>query len=431
MKLNDPLILHSIQNLTLDVQLEKPHSIKKIDSNKNQMALMKACQEKNIENVQKMLDLGLSPNFLANRQGHMQSPLALCVQNDFIEGIFLLLEHGAQEDTLQAQYLATGEYSWPAQSAIGKAISKNNPDVLEILYQTHKNSTSLEFIFNSPRSYKCIDMLSELGYFKEQEEHPKFKKFVSSLFSSLSRWNSLSGIKTIKKLLQTTPATLPKYAQDLWRSCIIFDHWKLCQKMAEEGIAPSNWTFSYHAQSSYVHEHHIPVDFYDVKKTTYGQQFNLKASTNMLQLDPISFALNNNSVNCVNAFLQIPQFKDMFCRPTNQPGHQIAAYADIKCLSLLAKNGIDLSMIKDATTLDNPMHILAKQTRSYNFSKTKLQTYLLTNPQWALERSESNKTPVEYFDSKLAPQAQMIIDSFVLKKSTPVVRKKAPTARRL
>lgn len=419
--MNSDLLLEAMRELKLEPGVSSVRTVRKVDSLKNQSELLKAIRNKSYENIQKLLDLGVDPNYI--QPGIEMSPLALATSMSDLESMTMLLEAGARENLIEKKD-SNSSYS---NNAFYSSLSKEDDESLLVLYQYHGYTALLSNELKSYSRPKILKALLETDYFGHTPG--EYQRIFEHLLTGVNRWRVGSYLDVITKFYTKFEDLRSTHADSLWRIGIIHDKWNFCQNLAKNGIAPKSWSLPIKELMHYNGNKTQPNSLMVKSVNPRGSydQYELTKNACLKKIDPIGLALQSNSVSCLEAFLKIEPFKEMFLKSVLSK--DFAVYADFNCLNLLKKSGvIGLEELSDSVSGDNPLHIMF--CKNYELSKQKVQNGIQLCQEWAVQRNAEGKLPIELLEKNYrvnVKEYEALLDEKVIKKQIGRTGTKRPS----
>lgn len=375
------------------------------DSKKNQTEALRACANKDLTALTALLDQGMSPNFLGEREGGLRSPLQFAMTHRWSEGIDALLAAGARDGAL-------GEL-WEGQNTASPAllVAAQIPDGVNFFKVLAKETDPKLREQGIRRGLMevslCVSLLTRVDAAEISFDAAK------AAFSGFINTGSGRAHAEVEASLCALLERFPKCCESpnrAWIKVLDEDMPKLCKALARAGIAPSSPNWSTAMEANNFQDHWLGCAPSRLIKKTSGSYYAYRSIDKAtIEVGALARAALRGSVNTLASLLQIAPLKALFS--ADSTGREALSYARApEGLKALSEAGIDLSEVKDDQGR-NPLH----QACRFAYGKKAVETLCRIRPEWVEERDADGKRPIELSQPKDAPGFALIFDKVGLR----------------
>jgi ankyrin repeat protein len=412
--------------LSISSSLDKPkvERASKADTKKNRLALIDACNQRQIEEVRQLVSIGAPVNILNERGNYsnQRTPLAICASNGWAEGVQELLEAGADEKLIPNFICDTDGSIFTDKNlpmtCLDVAAQASNPTIFTLLFESHPEALRLRALAHvrHPGTFLAAD---SLGYAKHISE-ARQQEILRGCIPGLDPAAGASDEGALKRQAFDAIAAMlgakgkPVLANTIWLDALSHDRPGIIQGLATRGIMPSadstiefipaKLTNTYWSAPLWIKKEPAPTSW---DKNNTRKEFNALAHkpTRMGIASVAAICRRpHGDMNNVHALVAIePLRRELLDNPIAL--HFICQCSDLKLFRRLAELGADMASMRDSHGC-NPLHNAAKRTDN----KTIMEALARLCTDWISQRDDEGKIPVDFEKSDRKASLSQLFD---------------------
>lgn len=398
----------------------------KADTKKNRIALIQACERKAIDALRELIGLGAPINIINEKNpasASERTPLAVCANNGWMEGVVELLAAGAKEEDIPG--LLVDEKGQPLPEgkrpalALETAAHRRQAEMLEALWGSYSEQAQRRAI-KKVRDAECFLVIQKLGRGHEIERVSKIqiiKECLPGLDSAAQ--STVEGIRK-NQAFDALAGELgvqksPQLLNDLWKIALGLRKPGILQGLAEKGAMPIHEKITierekdlgtYWAMPQWVEVKPSPTRWNpNAMETVWGP-----AAPTVLELGLGSAAAliegrhpQQRQMPALKALMAIPDLAHQLggC-PIGQ--HYAIRGQDAEVFERMKAHGVRVEDLRDGAGR-NPLHMACES----DASKADLEKMARVCTEWISQRDGKEKTPVELIRDREKKDAMSVV----------------------
>ena len=386
----------------------------KADTKKNKIALFAACENKDIQKLQSLIDLGMDINVMNERDSDSSrmTPLITCAREGWVEGLQALKEAGAcDKKTPLFYYDEKGElYDLENEktTCLEVAVLHDKAQAFSFLFQYHDEKDRIKAI-QSVRSAGIFLEIHRQGYSHclDKERLTKLMfTFIEALNPSALSEKSLLKRQCIDLCFEMLDIKNdPSLINKLWLTCLSHNQNPgMLQGLALRDLKPSEDGTVLVIPSQCLFEHDAPSFLTKIiTSPTYRDQnrqikvFSDEASKPIRMGIATAAAIktsryNLDTPNTLYTLCAIKELREeLLSNPIGRHYLTINSYLNVKVLKRLKDHQSNMLLV----TCDqgrNPLHFCVQKGES----KTTIEAIARVFPEWIIQKDQSGKVPLDY-----------------------------------
>ena len=411
-------MIYNLSNLvSISDSLEKPKVERSIkaDTKKNKIALFAACENKNLESLQNLIQLGMDVNIINERDNDPYSltPLICCARQGWLEGLIALKEAGACEKKIPFFFEDDkGKPYGPVENKVNclqVASIFKQPQAFSFLFELHDEKDRIKSA-NHVTTPDIFLVINKIGY----------SQFVSDTMLMNFIYDCRNGLNP----LDLSPSNLlkrecidrcfelldvknkPDLMNKIWLDFLdSYTKPGVIQGLALRGLNPpsEDGTLSM-IPSKELYERRAPLFLTQKKKNPKSWslekiiKFFTKEADHPIRVGLATAAackaVRNHHSEILYALCAIPTLRqELLNIPLGLYYLTNESYLNIKLLKRLADVGSDMRLIMNDEG-QNPLHVCFKNRES----KTNIEQVARVCLDWIFQKDSHGNMPIDYED---------------------------------